>query len=168
MWGSSTQLSNQRYSDMSRSIRRAVIKPFFKQHIDDVIKLWKTIDYLALLAADSPAGIASFLDRNPGCSFIATDGETIVGAILCGSDGRRGHIYHLAVAESYRRQGIAKRLVHWSLSALSNLGIDKCYAVVYRDSPFHALFWSNTGWDPRDDCSTFMRAINRDTLIESH
>jgi len=41
-------------------------------------------------------------------SRVATDGSTIVGAVLCGHDGRRGHIYHLAVDPKYQGIGLGK------------------------------------------------------------
>lgn len=37
---------------------------------------------------DSREGVDAFLKRNPGSSFVALDGLTVVGSILCGHDGR--------------------------------------------------------------------------------
>jgi ribosomal protein S18 acetylase RimI-like enzyme len=34
-------------------------------------------------------------------SRIATDERKVIGAALCGHDGRRGYIYHLAVDPAY-------------------------------------------------------------------
>lgn len=55
--------------------------------------------------------ISSFLDSPQSAGFVACDKRKIIGAVLCGSDGRYGYIYHLAVAESERKKGIGKRLV---------------------------------------------------------
>ena len=135
---------------MSSSDNDVRIEPFLKHHINDVYELWNAIEYLDL-KDDTPEGTAVFLDRNPGCCFVATRGTTVVGSILCGHDGRRGHIYHLAVAKGFRRQGIARRLVSSSMEALTNLGLLKCYSIVYTFNPLHELFWLTTGWETRKD-----------------
>ena len=40
---------------------------------------------------DSEEGIGKFLGRNPATSFVAVDGERVVGCVLAGHDGRRGY-----------------------------------------------------------------------------
>ena len=60
---------------------------------------------------DSREGIAKYLKRNPSTCFVAECGDSIVGVIFSGHDGRRGFIHHLAVAENCRRQGIATELL---------------------------------------------------------
>ena len=45
------------------------------------------------------------------------DGK-IVGAILCGHDGRRAGLYHVCVQENYRKHGIGQKLVERCLEAL--------------------------------------------------
>lgn len=57
---------------------------------------------------DSQDGIACFLRRNPDTCFVAEEHGQIVGAILTGNDGRRGHIYHTAV----RRNIVGRALRH--------------------------------------------------------
>ncbi|WP_434006924.1 GNAT family N-acetyltransferase [Paenibacillus konkukensis] len=51
-------------------------------------------------------------------STVAEIDQIIVGTVLCGHDGRRGTLYHVAVAEEHRRKGIAKEMVERSLSLL--------------------------------------------------
>jgi putative acetyltransferase len=74
-----------------------------------------------------------------------------VGAILCGHDGRRGFIHHLAVHPAYRRQEIGTRLVDESLDALFEIGIKKCHLFVILDNLDGILFWQSIGWLPRDE-----------------
>ena len=120
--------------------------------IDDyvpVYALWESSEGLGLSDADSKEGIKRFLERNPGLSFIASDGDQIVGAALCGHDGRRGYIHHLTVAEMYRKQGIGKSLVGRCMFALMQIGIAKCHLFVFGENQNAIKFWNKVGWTER-------------------
>src|SRR6266700_2206742 len=78
---------------------------------DAALQLWHRVEGLEIAEGDEREGIAQFLARNQGLSWVAVDGSAIVGAALCGNDGRRGHIYHLAVDPAYQRCGLGKRLL---------------------------------------------------------
>ena len=64
---------------------------------DAAVELWKRVEGLEIAEGDDRESVAQFLARNPGLSRVATDGSRTVSVALCGHDGRRGHIYHLAV-----------------------------------------------------------------------
>lgn len=116
---------------------------------DEVYALWKNTPGIGLSAADSRAKITFFLARNPGLSFVARADQRIVGAILCGQDGRRGYLHHLAVHPDERKQGIGQALAERCLEALRLLGIDRCHIFVYRDNLTAQAFWTHTGWFER-------------------
>ena len=74
---------------------------------ENVYKLWMTIDGFGIRSIDdSKEGVARFLKRNPKTSVVAEADGRIVGAILCGHDGRRGCFYHVCVQKEYRKHGI--------------------------------------------------------------
>lgn len=85
-----------------------------KMKIEDyeaVYELWLSCKGMGLNTVDdSREGIEKFLRRNPDTCFVAEKDGVIVGAIIAGSDGRRGYIYHTAVSPDQRRQGIASKL----------------------------------------------------------
>lgn len=60
---------------------------------------------------DKKEDIEIFLDSPQSAGFIAQDNEKIVGAVLCGNDGRYGYIHHLAVSKSQRNNGVGRSLV---------------------------------------------------------
>ena len=74
-----------------------------------VIDLWSTTEAMLLRDADSKENIAKYLKRNPNLSFVALDGSNIIGAILVGTDGRRGYVQHLAVASTARGKGVGAK-----------------------------------------------------------
>jgi GNAT superfamily N-acetyltransferase len=70
----------------------------------------------------------------------------IVGTVLCGHDGRRGILRHLAVKPAFRKKGIARALVKKSLDALGGQGIRKCNLYVEDYNPAGLQFWEHLGW----------------------
>ena len=80
-----------------------VIQEMTIDDYDEVKSIWRKSNGIELSGADTRESINRFLERNPGLSFVARDGDQLVGVVLCGHDGRRGYIDHLAVRQSYRR-----------------------------------------------------------------
>ena len=119
---------------------------------DDVYSLWMSCAGMGLNSLDDTKdGIARFLERNPETCFVASIDESIVGAIMVGTDGRRGYIYHTAVHPDYRKRGIAKTLVETALSAVENLGINKVALVVFGRNKSGNEFWEKMGFTTRED-----------------
>ncbi len=96
--------------------------------------LWDSCEGIGLSEADSEPRIRQFLTHNPGLSHVACEGNRIVGAILCGEDGRRGYFHHLAVHPAFRRRGIGGMLVRNSLETLARKKILKCHLFIFREN----------------------------------
>lgn len=126
---------------MSFRIREMIIQDY-----EEVLALWRASEGIGLSGADSEHGIARFMQRNPGLCFVARDDSQLVGAVLCGHDGRRGYIHHLAISRSHRRQGTGKALVQRCLAGLRSAGIDKCHLFVFTDNHDAITFRERIGW----------------------
>lgn len=120
---------------------------------DAVYLLWRSCKGMGLNDLDdSRDGIERFLKHNPETCFVAeNDSGQIIGAIMVGTDGRRGYIYHTAVSPGCRRQGIAKCLVTTALEALTKLGINKAALVVFERNSDGNAFWESVGFTVRED-----------------
>jgi ribosomal protein S18 acetylase RimI-like enzyme len=107
------------------------------------LMLWRQVEGLMLRdESDNPMAIRRFLTRNPGLSFVIEDADgELIGSILCGHDGRRGFIYHLAVSPDHRRSSYATTLIGTSLKGLARLGITRCHAFVRIDDAGADGFW---------------------------
>ncbi|GAL13328.1 acetyltransferase [Vibrio astriarenae] len=116
-----------------------------------VIQLWMNTEAMLLREADSQVNIERYLKRNPGLSFVAVQNGQTVGAILVGTDGRRGYVQHLAVDESKRGFGIGSQLIQCAIDALSEVGIDKTHLFVANDNIGAQSLYSKLGWFPRDE-----------------
>jgi ribosomal protein S18 acetylase RimI-like enzyme len=125
-----------------------------KMKMDDyeqALCLWQRTPGMGVSSADEKGEIQKFLEKNGSLCYVAFADDVLVGTILCGEDGRRGYLYHLAVDGNYRKSGIGKNLVQKSLQALQKLGIQKCHLFVYSDNTSGISFWAHNGWELRED-----------------
>ncbi len=108
--------------------------------------LWSAAEALCLNESDTPDAIEAFLARNPGFSAVAVDSAgVVVGAILCGHNGRAGSINHLAVAKAHRGQGLGRRPVEYAFARLAEAKIPWCNIFVYNDNHGSNQFWLKNG-----------------------
>jgi len=114
---------------------------------DAALQVWQRVEGLEIAEGDDRKGVAQFLARNPGLSRMAVDGPAIVGVALCGHDGRRGHIYHLAVDPAYHGRGLGKRLLAECLDGLRRAGMQRVIILVADDNQRGAEFWKHHGWE---------------------
>ncbi|EHU9474577.1 GNAT family N-acetyltransferase, partial [Vibrio vulnificus] len=101
--------------------------------------------------ADSKESINNYLIRNPKLSFVAVSADEIVGAVLVGTDGRRGYLQHLAVSSNYRGKNLGRELVSQAIGALANVGVPKTHLFVYNENVNAQQFYEKLGWFPRDE-----------------
>jgi len=133
---------------------------------DNVFALWKTIKGFGIRSVDdSKEGIERFLKWNPGLSVVAEEDGKIVGAILCGSDGRRGCLYHVCVHKDYRRQGIGKTMVIWCMEKLKELQINKVSLIAFTQNDVGNAFWRCIGWTKREDLNYYDFTLNEENII---
>ncbi|NOI27470.1 GNAT family N-acetyltransferase [Vibrio coralliilyticus] len=127
------------------------IRPMTIEDYEAVIRLWLQTEGMSVRDADSRENIALYLDRNPDLSFVAISEGHIIGAVLVGTDGRRGYLQHLAVLPQFRGQRIGYQLISQSINALANIGIPKTHLFVYDDNLNAQKFYEKLGWFPRDN-----------------
>jgi putative acetyltransferase len=126
------------------------IKAMAASDYSDALELWKESEGIGLNESDAEAAIAQYLARNPGFSLVARDAQgKMLGAVLCGHDGRRGFLYHLAVAKSHRLNGIGRKLVDQCMSELKKVGIPRCFIFIYADNEEGKAFWKRHDWEER-------------------
>lgn len=118
---------------------------------EQVFALWSRTTAMLLREADSKSDIARYIERNAGLSFVAVDKRQIVGAVLVGTDGRRGYLQHLAVDTEFRVRGIGRALVQSAIDALAKIGIDKTHLFVATNNRGAQEFYAKLGWHPRDE-----------------
>jgi len=131
---------------------------------DAVYALWQQTEGMGLGESDTREAISVFLDRNCGLSLVALgDQGQIVGAVLCGHDGRRGYLHHLAVALAFRKQGIGRALVNEGLTRLAALKIQKVNLFLFANHGEGRTFWLHQGWTAREDIVLVQKVLKPDS-----
>lgn len=132
---------------------------------DEVYHLWKRIRGFGIRSMDdSREGVDRFLKRNPTTSVVAEENGKIVGAILCGHDGRRGCLYHVCVDEAYRRHGIGKAMVVRTMEALKEEKINKVCLIAFTSNDIGNAFWNTIGWTKREDMNYYDFVLNAENI----
>jgi ribosomal protein S18 acetylase RimI-like enzyme len=126
------------------------IRPFVSDDYDGALALWSAENGIEICEGDARDEIEEYFERNPGLSRVAEMDGRIVGAALCGHDGRRGWIYHLAVAETCRGKGVGKLLLDDCLQGLREAGLKRAIILVAGDNPTGHQFWLRNGWEDID------------------
>ena len=133
---------------------------------DKVYALWKSIKGFGIRKIDdSREGVEAFLRRNPTTSVVAEKDGEIIGAILCGHDGRYGYMYHVCVKEEYRRQGIGKDMVVFCMQALRAEHINKIALIAFITNDGGNAFCHQIGWKPRADLNYYDFTLNEENII---
>lgn len=137
-----------------------MIKTMTIDHYEELFSLWNSTPNMGLRTLDdSREGIERFLARNPTTSFSAYEDGQLVGAILCGHDGRRGYIYHTVVRPECRRRGIASALAAKAEDALREEGITRVCLNVMETNETGKAFWTQKGWEKKDFLGFYSKGI---------
>ena len=142
------------------------LRPMTIDDYEKVHSLWMTIKGFAIRSIDdSKEGVERFLRRNPSTSVVAEEDGMIVGAILCGHDGRRGCLYHVCVHPDYRLRGIGKSMVVFCMKALKDEHISKVSLIAFTANDIGNAFWKTIGWTKREDLNYYDFVLNSDNIV---
>ena len=139
------------------------IVPMTMDHYPQFAKLLQTTPGVVFRTADEYEQTRRYLGRNQGLSFIAMEGEEIIGMVMCGHDGRRGYLQHLLVLPEYREAGVGRSLVQSALHALAELGIHKSHLFVFTHNREAQRFWHRIGWEFREDIALYSITTSEDS-----
>jgi len=137
---------------------------------DRIYQFWMSIPGMGINNLDdSRESIEKYLLRNPTTNFIAeNDSGEIIGAILSGHDGRRGHISHTAVKPTERKQGIGTALLKASLDALRVEGITKVTLTTFTKNEVGNAFWEAQGFAKSEDITYRSKVINNNLIYQKN
>lgn len=142
-----------------------IIRTMKQEDYEQVYALWQQIHGFGIRSIDdSKEGVERFLRRNPTTSMVAEQEGEIVGAILCGHDGRRGCLYHVCVAEAYRLHGIGRAMVGAAMEALQKEQINHVSLIAFTENDIGNAFWKEMGWKRREDLNYYEFSLNQENI----
>jgi len=116
-----------------------------------IYELWENAGSgIHLRRSDEPQEIEKKLQRDPDLFLVAEVEGKIVGSVIGGFDGRRGMMYHMAVAQSYRRRGIGTALMNLLEQRLKEKGCIRYYLLVAKDNVEAVRFYQEKSWEIMD------------------
>ena len=101
--------------------------------------------------SDTSSEIEKKLARDPDLFLVAEIDGNLIGTVIGGFDGRRGFVYHLAVAAAFRRHGIASRLMAEVEKRLRLKGCLRSYLLVRPENVEAQGYYEKKGWGVLDD-----------------
>ena len=134
-------------------MRRAIrIREFcFPEDYPAVRGLWSLAGPgIHLRRSDELEEIQKKLQRDPDLFLLAEEDGEVIGAVLGGFDGRRGLVYHLAVAEEHRKQGVGVLLMDNLERRLRAKGCIRSYLLVTYNNAEAIEFYEKHGWQKMD------------------
>ena len=123
----------------------------FPEDYEEVYDLWENAGSgIHLRRSDEPEEIAKKLQRDPDLFLLAEIDGRIVGSVMGGFDGRRGMMYHMAVAKPLRHKGIGTILMEALEHRLKEKGCIRYYLLVAKDNTKAVDFYQKRGWEIMD------------------
>ncbi len=121
------------------------LRPCRPADVEQVLDLWRRAS-AELSVTDDPDALRRRLGRERNLFILAWDRDRLVGSLIGGWDGWRGHMYRLAVDPVYRRRGIARRLVEAVEGRLRRLGARRIDGIVVKRNRAGGVFWRELGY----------------------
>jgi ribosomal protein S18 acetylase RimI-like enzyme len=125
-----------------------VIRNFDLAHdYQAVLTLWRaSAPGVHVGTSDTPEEIGKKLARDPDLFLVAEDAGQVVGVVMGGFDGRRGLVYHLAVAPAHRGRDLGAALMAELEARLKAQGCRKVYLLIRPDNAGVMDFYRKLGW----------------------
>ncbi len=133
-----------------------------------LLKLWIAAGSIEVRPVETANSLALFLQKNPTSNYSAYVGSRLIGAVLAGHDGWRGHLYHMAVKPDYRERGIGAKLVNVAIGALKREGISRIHCLVKQDNLIAQQFWEACGFELRDELYDFSLMQSQSSHVGSN
>jgi len=109
--------------------------------------------------SDDPVEIQKKLQRDPDLFLVAEADGKMLGTVVGGFDGRRGMVYHLAVIELFRKQGIGELLMDELERRLKEKGCIRCYLLITVENERAMHFYETRGWACMKNIFTYGKVL---------
>ena len=139
------------------------VRPASPADLDGVLAFWQSVDQQSAAEGtdrvdDRPA-LDRLLARDPQALLLATEGGRLLGTVVVGWDGWRGHLYRLAVDPTSRRQGVARSLLQAAERRLRALGAHRADTMVLVDDALGEAVWQGARFERQDPWRRWVKPL---------
>src|SRR5438093_3171698 len=143
----------------TRRRRRVLLRPCRARDVEQVLDLWRRAGAEPSVT-DAADALRRRLERDRDLFLLAWDRGRLVGTLIGGWDGWRGHMYRLAVDPACRRRGIARRLVREVEARLRRRGAVRIDGIVVQRSRAGSAFWSELGYWRHAEIARYVKDLS--------
>src|SRR5213076_2984364 len=142
-----------------RRRRRILLRSCRATDVKQVLELWRRAGAEPSVT-DDPGSLRRRLRRDRKLFLLAWDRGRLVGSLIGGWDGWRGHMYRLAVDPGCRRSGIARRLVANVEARLQELGAVRIDGIVVSRNTAASTFWREIGYQRHVEVARYVKDLH--------
>jgi ribosomal protein S18 acetylase RimI-like enzyme len=124
--------------------------------IEHILALWRSAD-AAPSVTDDASSIDRLIHRDRAAFFVAEGDGALIGTLIAGFDGWRGHLYRMVVHPGFRRRGIARALVEEAEDHLRAIGCKRIDAFVLEEEAHAVGFWTACGYASQPEIGRFVK-----------
>lgn len=124
-----------------------IIRYMKKEDYYEIYELWSSSKEIRInIQDDTYEKISKFIDYNSNLCIVAIENSEIIGSVLAGYDGRRGHIYHTIVRSDYRSKGIGNKLIDKVLDEFKSKEVKEIDLLSVINNHEGNNFWEHKGF----------------------
>ncbi len=124
-----------------------IIRYMKKEDYYEIYELWNSSKEIRInIQDDTYEKISKFIDYNSNLCIVAIGNSEIIGSVLAGYDGRRGHIYHTIVRSDYRSKGIGNKLIDKVLEEFKSKEVNEIDLLSVINNHEGNTFWEHKGF----------------------
>jgi len=140
-----------------------MIREFRIEDYDKVIALWNEVGLpYRPKGRDSRHRIEEELKQGNSIFLVAEVDGKLVGSVLGTRDGRKGWINRLSVHPSFRRRGIARKLVAEAERRFSQLGLEVVACLIEQGNASSKRLFESIGYECHSDIAYFSKRTSSD------
>ena len=126
------------------------IEKFTIEYYDEIVELWRKAG-IEVVSSDTIDEVTRVLSRNPDLFLIGKINDEVIAVVMGAFDGRRGYVHHLAVAPDYQKMGYGKIIMEVLIEQFRAMSVHKVHLFIEKSNKSTVEFYSNLGWDVRED-----------------
>jgi ribosomal protein S18 acetylase RimI-like enzyme len=125
--------------------------------VEAVLELWSTAAENASRPADSREAVVALLERDSAALLVADSAGEVIGSIIAGWDGWRGHLYRLAVHPAHRQRGVGGALLAAAEGRLAALSARRFDAMVLDGNERGQQLWRAAGYRRQEEWARWVK-----------